>query len=152
MSGMTITSLRRRLKRVSSRVSEVELKTAMVIKGGVMKEHMVLPTVTVEGKECVQICGSRPAATAWLTNMLCGSTSSRAYAGAIANFISDCVHAVVKSKCAIDQAQSHELQAPSQGVPKCGRSMFDDDDDDDDDHDDEDAIDGRRPAKECVPV
>ena len=44
MSGTTMTSLRRRLKRVSSRVSEVELKTAMVIKGGVLKGRMALPT------------------------------------------------------------------------------------------------------------
>ena len=113
MSGMTITSLRRRLKRVSSRVSEVELKTAMVIKGGVMKEHMVLPTVTVEGKVCVQICHGRNAATAWLTIMLCGSATGRAYVGVIANFVLDCVHAV-KEKCATHQAQSQELQAPSQ--------------------------------------
>ena len=92
VSWTTMTSLRRRLKRVSSRVSEVELKTAMVIKGGVMKEHMVLPTVTVDGKECVQICCWGRDAT-WLRCMLGGAAASSEYVGAIANFVLDCVHA-----------------------------------------------------------
>ena len=54
-------TVRRRLRRNSSRFGEIDVKSVMAIKGGVMMDYMILPTETILSTESVQIGNGRRA-------------------------------------------------------------------------------------------
>ena len=128
-------SRKRRLRRNASRHVELDVKSAIVIRGGVMKEYMVLPITVLNGIESVRIATGGECR--WLVTILTGSAHCTSYNGAITNFLKDCI---VASKGAIPSAPQEESSAEeetqSQDIIPClkkGRSVFDDGDSDDND-------------------
>ena len=124
---------KRRLKRNESQESrEVEIARVHCIRGGVRKAWLVLPLREYQGRQCVVISGS----AGWLVHVLEGTRRSTGYAGAIANFVRDCVakHAqVVTDVPATGAASSQALVATGSAEPagrkKRGRSKILDSDD-----------------------
>ena len=132
LSTKTTRSMKRRLRRNASRLVDVDVKSAMVIKGGIMKDYMVLPTTVIDGTECVRIGNTR--CCRWLVTMLSGHGYNRGYNGAISNLVRDCIDASRTEQPAEEEGPDESQEARSQEEvrgPKRGRSVFGDVDDDD---------------------
>ena len=79
---------KRRLQRnVSADSRDIEISPVTCIRGGVRKAWMVLPVRDCLGRPCAVVSVS----SAWLMNVLDGARRSQAYAGAIGNFVKECV-------------------------------------------------------------
>ena len=106
------------MKRQVSAFKEVEVLARLAIKGGSLKEVMVLTTVRKAQRECVQLYPSEHrdgTCVQWLRLLLTGMASSRRYDDAVANFVRDCRHALLpelEAHASAEEKAADELVLP----------------------------------------